>query len=122
LEGHSDSINAVTITPDGKLAVSASKDETLKVWDLQTGECRRTLRGHRDRVTSLAVTTDGKLAVSASIDKTIKVWNLVSGEEITSFIGESEMTSCVVSLDGRTIVAGERSGRVHFLSLEGAEA
>jgi WD40 repeat protein len=37
LEGHSDSVNSVVVTPDGKRAVSASWDNTLKVWDVEAG-------------------------------------------------------------------------------------
>ena len=37
LEGHSAGVCGVAVTPDGKRAVSASDDETLKVWDLDTG-------------------------------------------------------------------------------------
>ena len=37
LEGHSDWVNGVAVTPDGRRAVSASCDKTLKVWDLESG-------------------------------------------------------------------------------------
>jgi protein gp37 len=40
----------VAVTPDGKQAVSASSDQTLKVWHLEHGEERRTLQGHADVV------------------------------------------------------------------------
>ena len=66
LEGHTDVVNGVAVTPDGKRAVSASRDKTLKVWDLDTGRALRTLEGHSDRVDGVAVTADGKRAVSAS--------------------------------------------------------
>ena len=36
--------------PDGRRVVSASKDKTLKVWDVATGECLATLQGHSDSV------------------------------------------------------------------------
>ena len=39
LSGHSVSVDAVAVTPDGERAVSASDDQTLKVWDLSSGEC-----------------------------------------------------------------------------------
>ena len=48
LEGHSDSVNGVAVTGDGRRAVSASSDNTLKVWDLETGRELRTLEGHSD--------------------------------------------------------------------------
>ncbi|MGA8030319.1 MAG: NB-ARC domain-containing protein, partial [Bryobacteraceae bacterium] len=78
LEGHS-SLTSVALTRDGKRAVSASDDNTLKVWDLESGRELRTLEGHSRSVTGVALTADGKRAVSASSDHTLKVWDLESG-------------------------------------------
>jgi predicted NACHT family NTPase len=121
LEGHRDWVNAVAVTADGKRAISGSGDNTLKVWNLETGELQFTLEGHSDWVNAVAVTADGKRAISGSWDKTLKVWDLSSGEVIASFTGESDIRSCAVAPDGVTIVAGEVSGRVHFLRLEGMD-
>ncbi|MBD2562317.1 MULTISPECIES: WD40 repeat domain-containing protein [Nostoc] len=66
-----------------------------------------------------AIAPDGKIAVFGSTDNTLKVWDLQTGKEISTFIGESSIYCCAVSPDGLTIVAGESSGRVHFLRLEG---
>jgi WD40 repeat protein len=65
---------------------------------------------------------NGKLAVSGSWDKTLKVWDLESGEVIANFIGESELDAVAIAPDGLTIIAGEHSGRLHFLRLEGVSA
>ncbi|MTJ51786.1 WD40 repeat domain-containing protein, partial [Anabaena sp. UHCC 0253] len=54
LTGHNDSVRAVAITPDGKKAVSASDDNTLKVWDLDTGKELSTLTGHNSYVQAVA--------------------------------------------------------------------
>src|SRR4028118_1947622 len=64
LEGHSNSVNAVAVTADGKRALSGSKDNTLKVWDLTNGDEQFTLKGHSDLVNAVAVTADGKRAIS----------------------------------------------------------
>ena len=68
----------------------------------------RTLKGHTDSVRAVAVTPDGRRAVSASSDRTLRLWDLESGKEIAAFTGESEIESCAVAPDGRTIIAGER--------------
>ncbi len=75
-------MNGVAVTPDGRRAVSASEDRTLKVWDLETGQELRTLEGHGARVIGVAVTPDGRRVVSASWDNTLKVWDLETGQEL----------------------------------------
>ncbi|MBD2726652.1 WD40 repeat domain-containing protein [Nostoc sp. FACHB-892] len=119
LTGHNDWVRAVAIAPDGKTAVSGSDDNTLKVWDLHTGKEISTLTGHNGSVYAVVIAPDGKTAVSGSDDNTLKVWDLHTGKEISTFIGDSPIICCAVSPDGLTIVAGEQSGRVHFLRLEG---
>lgn len=63
----------------------------------------------------MAVTLDGRRAISASEDKTLRVWDLEMGKTEATFTGDSGMWCCAVAPDGVTIVAGESSGRVHFL-------
>jgi WD40 repeat protein len=48
-------VTAVVLTPDGRRAVSASRDKALRVWELETGRLVRTLQGHGDRVTAVAI-------------------------------------------------------------------
>jgi hypothetical protein len=51
----------------------------------------------------------------------LRVWDLESGKEIASFIGESEIDRFAIAPDEQTIIAGDRSGRVHFLRLVEAD-
>jgi WD40 repeat protein len=69
----------------------------------------------------VAVTPYGRRALSASEDRTLRLWDLENGEEIDAFAGESDMLSCALTSDGRTIVVGEYSGEVHFLRLVEAD-
>jgi hypothetical protein len=84
------------------------------------GPLLRTLKGHSDWVNAVAVTPDGRKAVSSSDDQTLKVCDLERGEVIAAFTGDSPIICCAIGPDGVTIVAGESSGRVHFLRLENA--
>ena len=115
LKGHEGRVCAVAVIPNGKCAVSASEDRTLKIWDLEKGVEKATLTGHDDWVRELVVTSDGKYAISASRNRTIKVYDLKKGEIISKFTGDSSFETCVVSPDGKSIIAGDALGKVHFL-------
>ena len=65
------------------------------------------------------MTPDGKRVVSGSDDFNIKVWEIETGKPITSFTADSMIYYVAVAYDGKTIVAGDGAGQVHFLRLEG---
>ena len=123
LTGHSEEILGVAVTADGQRAVSASKDQTLKVWDLESGEALRTLEGHSDVVRSVALTGNGRRAVSASNDFTLKVWDLGSGEELRTLEGHSDVVrSVALTGDGRRAVSASRDQTLKVWDLESGEA
>jgi WD40 repeat protein len=79
----------VAIAPDGKTAISASSDKTLKIWDTETGRELKTLTGHSSSVSAVAIAPDGKTAISASWDKTLKIWDTETGRELKTLTGHS---------------------------------
>ncbi|MCG7852084.1 MAG: DUF4062 domain-containing protein [Methanosarcinaceae archaeon] len=106
LKGHSRRVQAVAVTPDGRLAVSGSFDKTLKVWDLEAGVELHTLKGHSDWVQAVAVTPDGRLAVSGSVDKTLKVWNIEAGAEVHTLAGHKYQIGAVaITSNGRWAIS-----------------
>lgn len=106
LEGHSDEVGAVALTPGGKQIVSASDDKTVKVWEFDTGQLLRTLEGHSSRVVGVAVTRDGRIAVSASADNTLKVWELNTGQVLhTLKSGPPGPNSVLVTPNGRWAIS-----------------
>ena len=64
--GHSDAVSACGFSPDGRLLVSGSGDRTLKLWEVRSGKCLRTLEGHSDGVQACGFSPDGSLLVSGS--------------------------------------------------------
>jgi WD40 repeat protein len=106
LEGHSDDVNGVAINANGRLAVSASGDNTLKVWDIEAGRELRTLQGHSQPVNGVALSSGGALAVSSSSDTTLKVWDVEAGRELRTLKGHSESVQGVaISADGRLVIS-----------------
>jgi WD40 repeat protein len=77
LEGHSNSVNSVTFSQDGKRIASGSWDDTIRVWDAETGDVvSGPFQGHSDEVNSVAFSKDGNRIVSGSDDMTIRVWDV----------------------------------------------
>lgn len=112
-EGHRKSVTSLVVTPDGKIIVSGSKDNTIKLWNIETGECLKTLKGHSGYIHSLAITLDGRQIISGSLMET-KIWDLQSGkciknikqQEVASYTNDDYITSFqVISSDGNTIVS-----------------
>jgi WD40 repeat protein len=113
--------NTEALTPDGCRALSASDDQTLRLWDLGTGQTVRKLEGHTSWVQAVALMPNGCRAVSGSGDKTLRLWDLERGKEIAAFTGEDRIWSCAVAPDGPTIIVGDALGRVHFLRIVEAD-
>jgi WD40 repeat protein len=106
LKGHQGAVNAVAVTPDGRL-VTASSDRTVRVWKLDT---HTVLKGHDETITSMAVTPDGSRIVTGSNDKTARVWDLKAGTELAVFRHEKAVVSVAVSPDSKRLItsaAGE---------------
>jgi WD40 repeat protein len=87
MKGHINIIDHVKVTPDGLHAVSASRDHTLKVWDIREGQCVYTLEGHTNWVMSITITSDGRYGVSYCSDGSPRVWDLSSGQCIRTLEG-----------------------------------
>ena len=106
LAGHRNSVKCCAMSPDGTWIVSASGDQTLKIWDVATGAERTTLTGHAGMVNGCAVSPDGSWIVSASLDRTLKVWDVATGAEQATLTGHAGMVNgCAVSPDGTWIVS-----------------
>jgi WD40 repeat protein len=76
LEGHDRTIGDVAFTHDSKRLISAGRDTTLKIWDLETGSNLHTLTDHQGAVPVVRVSPDDQLFASGSWDTTVKIWDL----------------------------------------------
>jgi len=80
------------------------------------GPLLRTLTGHTGPVNAVALTADGTLAVSGCNDNTLKVWDLDTEAILAEFTADGLVHVFAINSSGKTIIAGDALGRVHFLS------
>ncbi|NEP49722.1 MAG: hypothetical protein F6K65_13265 [Moorea sp. SIO3C2] len=124
LEGHTDTLNSVSFSPDGELIATASSDKTVKIWSKEGKELYTLAgkHGHQDEIRSVTFSPDGKLIATASKDKTVKVWQR-NGKFIQTLTGHTDLVWSVhFSPDRKSLAASSEDGRVIIWSLEGKKA
>ncbi|HLL16693.1 MAG TPA: serine/threonine-protein kinase [Pyrinomonadaceae bacterium] len=100
---------AYALSADGKLLASGGTNEnSIKVWDAESGELKLTLDGHEKGVLALAFSPDGRTLVSGSYDNTARLWDTRSGAFKQALTEDSlnAVFSVAFSPDGRWIATG----------------
>jgi WD40 repeat protein len=102
---------SVVFSPDGRQIASGAQDNTIKIWNTETGALIRTL-GHTDPVWSIAFSPDGRWLASG-VGNTVKIWNAETGALLRTLSGHSDrVTSVAFSPDGRRIASGSTDNTV----------
>ncbi|MFX0197020.1 MAG: TIR domain-containing protein [Candidatus Hodarchaeota archaeon] len=116
LIGHtSGSIFGLEWSPTGEFLASASDDNTVRIWEIRTGDCILTLTGHTSDVKDVAWSMDGKKLATASLDNTIRLWNVKTGKEISVLPGHtSGVRSVSWHPDGRQVISAAEDGTVRL--------
>lgn len=113
LEGHTDLINSVALSPDDKILATGSSDKTIKLWDVKDEEELKTLKVHTDWVRCVAFSPDGKYLASGSRDETVKIWDVQSGMPLLSLDAHRDGAYCVAwRPDGKMIATSGGDRRV----------
>lgn len=112
LRGHLSDIFMAAFTPDGGRVVTASADETARLWDASNGLELRRFEGHTGPVSCLSVSGDGRTLVTGAQDNSVRVWSLpLSGPRFSTAAHASSASGLAVLPDGRTAVTiGEGKG------------
>ena len=115
LEGHDGSVSAVAFSADGQLLASASYDQTVRLWNLATGEQVQKLEAHDDSVSAVAFSADGQLLASASEDRTVRLWNPATGEQVQKLEGHDDSVLAVAfSADGQLLASASEDRTVRL--------
>lgn len=115
IAGHSNWVNSVAFSPDGRLLASGSNDNTIILWDVATGEpVGQPFKGHSDFVESLAFSPDSKTLVSGGGDNQIIVWNVTTGQPIGKPLTghSSHINRVAYSPNGKLIASGGNDGKI----------
>lgn len=109
LIGHKHGVYCASFSPDGHRVVTASFDNTARVWDAETGQLLTMLSGRAVKLDCAQFSPDGSRIVSVGFDNTARVWDAETGRLRTELKGhESVVESARYSPDGRLIVTASR--------------
>jgi WD40 repeat protein/uncharacterized caspase-like protein len=99
--------------PDHRWLASGGADNTIRLWDVDSGHELRALIGHKNWIKSLAVSRNGELLASGSNDRTVRVWNVSSGHELLTLAGHEGPVEVVsFSPDDRWIISGSADSTI----------
>lgn len=120
LTGHAGDVSEVDVSPDGRIAVSAGIDGTIRVWQLDTGACTRVLDGHAHRVVSVCLHPDGDRLLSSSKDGTIRLWDIGTGEctRVLESRARTGPGQARFAADGRQAIVVDSTGDLQLWDLE----
>ncbi len=100
VDNDSYSVNSVVVMPNGEHILSGVDDNTIRLWEIESGKEIYSFMGHTNSVNSVSVTPNGKYIVSGSRDNTIKLWEMESGKEIAQFVGFENGEWIISNTDG----------------------
>jgi WD40 repeat protein len=118
--GHTDDIQHVQFSADGRKLLTASSDRTARIWDVQTGEELQRFVGHTATIISLDLSADNNHLLSSGADATVRLWNARTGEELFQFPGSPSAAGIDFTADGTQFLITV-PGKVEFRSVATGE-
>src|SRR5260370_32263333 len=88
--GHRSSVSSVAFSPDGKLVLTGSWDQTARLWETSSGKALTSFQGHTLSVRCVAFSPDGKHVLTGSDDQTTRLWDSSSGKTPNNCQGRTD--------------------------------
>ena len=121
-QGHWSAAQCCAISPDGRWVASGSSDQTLVVWDVESGSAVHVLSGHDAAVNACAFSPDGRLVASAGADRTLRLWERDSGAAREVLHRHRHiLTSCAFTPDGKAVVCAAADGSLAVVEVSGGK-
>lgn len=118
-QGQSDTITTMSISPDGNIIASGSKDESVKLTYLNNLGKTITINAHKSPISKVAFSPSGKLLATASTDGTINIWGSDSGELIESLQPhKAAVNSLVFGIDDSTLYSSSDDGTIRAYNIQ----
>ncbi|PVG02869.1 WD40 repeat-like protein [Serendipita vermifera] len=115
--GHTKWVICIACSPDGRRIVSGSLDNTMRIWDVETGvTVGEPLRGHADHIRGVAYSPNGQCIVSGSFDRSIRIWDAETGaSNFSPLEGHTDTVNSVAySPNGHYIVSGSYDNTIRI--------
>ncbi len=129
LDAYSNWVSFVTFSPVGvslpsgigQMLVSCSEDHLVRLWNIHTQTCEKTLTGHTNIVSSAAFHPNGKILATASDDSTVKLWDVTTGECLKTIWGHNSWVHSVSFNCEGLLATGSRDQTVKIWEIETGE-
>jgi len=122
LESHTSSVTSVHFSPNSKTLASGSWDNSVKLWDVETGQLQKTLQDHHSPVTcitSVHFSPNSKTLASGSWDNSVKLWDVETGQLQKTLEGHvQDVYSVHFSPDSKVLASGSRDKTLKLWDIE----
>ncbi|MCB0104776.1 MAG: PD40 domain-containing protein, partial [Caldilineaceae bacterium] len=119
--GHQRRVRCVAFSPDNRLLVSASLDNTARLWNVETGRCVQLFRGHQKGVHTALFSPDGRYIATGGQDHHLCLWDAMTGQLLTTLYGHTDWVNAVAfHPDGRLLASASHDGTIRLWDLRTA--